>query len=192
MPGFLSKYEGTDRILIDEEYWVDVLKCLTEVQSRDAEKAGMAFAMVQDPDPRKPDKLKTEATIDPEAKGFEQVLASLVAWNLTDGDGNPLPLDYDRDYEQAARAQYGGRGNAWKSKRRLSLERLPKPVFDLLVREVGRANLAPTREETKSFSVGNGSSVLSGQDEAPDLVEVRGREVVLAAPGDPGGPPTTD
>jgi hypothetical protein len=187
MPGFLSKYEGTTRVEIDEDYWVEVKKTLTWAEADDAEKAGLNFSM--QPNMDNPGKTRTDVVIDPDAKLFEQVFASLVAWNLDDENGKLWPLDYDRQLEQASRARSKGQGDGWKSPRRRSLECMPKPVFDILAAVVGKANQAPTREDQQSFRAGNGSSPPGGPDQPPDPGEVLHGAEVVAAAGDPGGPP---
>jgi hypothetical protein len=187
VPGFLSRYEGVNRVYFDEEYWVDLKKTLTEEEIQDAEQAGMRFEVVVDP--RHPDQPRTEVRVDPKARLTEMILASIITWNLTDSDGNLLPVEHDRNLEQARKTSSGGRGDGWKSPRRKTLEKMYHPVMERLAEEVGPANAAPSREESRSFPDGNGSRLHGGQDQAPDAGEVLHGDGVLAEAGDSGGPP---
>ncbi len=194
MPGFAALFEGNDHITLpvpgaDHEYWVEVKKVLTWAEADAAEKAGMAFGVV--PNMQDPQKTRTTVTVNPEAKLFEQVLASLVSWNLDDPDGKIWSLEYDKDLEDAHKLRLGGQGNAWKSARRKNLERMPKPYFDLVAAHVGSANQAPTEEEQKRFRPGNGSGPAGGEDERAGADEVLQGAELVAALGDTGGPPAS-
>lgn len=174
MPGFLSRYQGTSRIIISPpvdddpvEYWTEIKKVLSHGEDEVAEKAGMVWKMV--PDPKNPERQKTDVTINPQARLFEQVMASMVGWNLTDVDGTTLPLDYDPTLEETRRT--AGMAN-WQSPRRKSLIAIPQPVYDLIAGEVGKANNQPTREEARQFRPGGGLGNQNGQDPAPDGTEV--------------------
>ena len=128
--GFTSKYEGTDRIELGDGYWVEVKKCLTWAESNDAEKAGLNFNMSAEANGtgNQQPRTRTNVIIDPEAKAFEQVLASVVDWSLTDRDGTKLALDFDRELEKTAHK--ANRPN-WMSPRRQSLLKLPQHLHML-------------------------------------------------------------
>lgn len=185
--GFASKYEGVDRVDVGDGYWVDIKKALTWAESEAAEKAGFGFAVAPNLDD--PKKTRTNVSIDPEAKMFEMVLASVVDWNLDNDDGSKWPLDYDRALEAAGKAKAAGQGNAWKSPRRRSLERLPKPVADLLQAEVGKRNQAMDEAKAQSFRPGGGLGDPGQQDGQPDDPEVLYGAEVVATAGDNGGSP---
>lgn len=197
--GFATKYEGTERIDLGDGYWVEVKKCLSWAESNEAEHAGLNFDM--QPNMDDPKKTRTNIVIDPEAKSFEQVLASIVAWNLADDgpatpenpegvrDAIPWPIERDRELEMAAKKLAGGRGEKWKSPLRKSLERMPRPAFDLIFAYVGKANEAPDRKEAAQFPSGNGSGHPNGALEPSDDQQVLSGSGLSLEAGDQDRPP---
>lgn len=181
MPGFLSLYDGVDRIQIDDlsEWWVDIKRALSVADSEDAERALLDIQIGEG---------TTKATVDPTAKQFEQVLASIVKWNLTDRAGNVLPVAFDRAREKAAR---DARDPNWMSPLRKSLLQIPQQVYDQLSLQVGKRNGPKSRAEEARFPNGSNGSPALGEDAPPDDRQVLERGAVPSAPGGPGGPAPT-
>lgn len=185
--GFMSRYEGIERLDIGDGYWIAVKKCLSWAEAEDAERAGVTMK-VNPGSGRKPDEPRTSISMDPETKLFEQVLASLVDWNLDDEDGHTWSLDWDREAEKAAKE---ARRPNWKSPRRKNLERLPRPVFEIVSQFVARANRAPSRDEAGSFPEDGLSSDPVEPDDARDDREVLDGAGILAGAGSAGGHPAS-
>jgi hypothetical protein len=200
MPGFLGEYDGTDRIKIDDEemWWVDVKKCLSVAESEEAERALSTIGVKTD----KTGKNVPDIKIDLNRKQFEQVVASIVDWNLSDRNAVKLPTSFDRDLERIQRDQLtnsdgsprmGADGFAmWMSPRRKSLLQIPQRAYDQIQKRVDVLNGPKTPEQEYSFQAGNGSSPQRGQDNSSDDHQVLDRGAVPVPTGDPGGPPPAD
>lgn len=118
MPGFLeaSGYEGTQRIDLGNGYWADVKKCLT---TEEKARVDDLLGGKQQVDVSAQRQL---ATLDYSAMRAEMVVQSLVAWNIDDEKGDTWPL--------LPEAPPPGRPYPANSVRRISVARLPSPVFD--------------------------------------------------------------
>jgi hypothetical protein len=112
MSGFLSEYEGTERIELGRGYWADVKKCLSrgEMAHMEAAMGGRQQVDVT--------KGRQYAQLDTGAGRTELVVRSLVAWNLDDADGTVWSLDPGKPPFSPG------------CERRQSVARLPGPVFD--------------------------------------------------------------
>ena len=188
--GFLSQYEGTTRVDLGGGYWVDVKKVLSYAESEAAEKAGLVFR-TSDPSDSEDGKTHTKVEIEPAAKLFEQVLASVVAWNLDDETGKIWSTDYNRALEEGMAQQYGRLGDRWKMPLRKNLERIPKPVYDIVAQVVGKANRPPTKEDEATFPERSELGAPVGEVGAPDNHQVLSGDGLLAEVGASGGSPTT-
>jgi hypothetical protein len=84
--GFLSAYEGTNKVVIDEErdYWVELAKHVSQGAKEDAERVLSKVVMV-----------KGEALPTPDVARYRQLmlLASIKMWNLDDENGTVWPVD---------------------------------------------------------------------------------------------------
>lgn len=84
--GFLSVYEGSRKIFIDEArgYWVEISDYISQGAKEDAERCLAKVVMVGD-----------KAVPTPDVARFRQqsVLAAIKTWNLDDDNGRVWPLD---------------------------------------------------------------------------------------------------
>jgi hypothetical protein len=82
--GFLSEYEGTERVQINQQYWVDIKKNVATGEREDSERALASVLIVGG-----------KATPNPDVAKYRQllVLASIAAWNLDDDNGQVWPID---------------------------------------------------------------------------------------------------
>jgi hypothetical protein len=145
--GFLDTYEGTERIQLDDTYYVDVKKCLTQGEYKRVEAfygAGKQTVTMNG---------KQFATIDPAAAQEELLVLSITDWNLTDAAGIVLPLAPDKD-------------------RRASIARLPKWAFIEVYQRCDELN--GPRKDAAQFPVPDlggaedGDGGAAGADPVPD------------------------
>jgi hypothetical protein len=84
--GFLSVYEGTNRVVIDEErnYWVELSKHVSQGAKEDAERALSKVVMTGG-----------VAVPTPDIARYRQlmIVASVRSWNLDDDNGAVWPID---------------------------------------------------------------------------------------------------
>lgn len=124
--GFLSKYDGTEQIPIDEEYWVVIKKHLSSGEY-DAAKAALTRVQVDD---------TTESGLrpDPDVPNYQRevVIAAIVSWNLTDENDGALPLDTI-------------------AHKRASVKRLPDLVVTKIYSRINELDKPPTSEEKARF-----------------------------------------
>jgi hypothetical protein len=84
--GFLTAYEGVNRVVVDAErgYWVDLAKHVSQGSKEAAERALSKVVMTGG-----------EAVPTPDVARYRQLmlLASIKAWNLDDDNGTVWPLD---------------------------------------------------------------------------------------------------
>ncbi len=175
MTGFLSPYSGESTVDMGGGYWVRVKKFLSVEESEAAENAftaGTQVVMGADGTPT--------VTFDRTKQLFEQVLVAIAAWNLTDENDQPLPLDHSPELERTS-----GR----PSPRRRSLRLLPQVAFDKISFEVGRNNNNDPESDAR-FRGGSEVVPALGEVEASDDREVHpGTEVVDAVGGGDGSVP---
>lgn len=146
MPGFLqaSGYDGTTRIDLGNGYWADVKNCLPAEEMAYVE--NMMGAGKQRIDVSNGGRQFAE--LDIRSSWNEMVVQSLVAWNIDEEDGRTIwPLD--------AGGRFAGRGgeNPFPPgcPRRLSVARLPDPVFKQIWQECDTLNSPRTGAEAASF-----------------------------------------
>jgi hypothetical protein len=160
--GFLSAYEGIERIDLDGGYWIDIKKCLSAEEMQRAEKVLAARPTVNTG-------TGTGTTqIDP--SGFRNALmtASIVAWNLDDEDGTPWKLE-----------PVGHKTR--------NIGRLPSSVYEKVWKKVDAQNERSTPEGRAQFrdeTVGGAPDGDGGAAEPDDLPAGAG---AVAAPGTPSG-----
>lgn len=84
--GFLTAYEGTYKVVVDEErnYWVELSKHVSQGSKESAERALSKVVMT-----------KGEAIPTPDVARYRQLmlLASIKSWNLDDDNGTVWPID---------------------------------------------------------------------------------------------------
>jgi hypothetical protein len=166
--GFLSAYEGTQRIDLGDGYWVDVKKCISIVEKQRAEQTLVANPTISPTTGHGSAKLDTT--------GFADVLmeASIVAWNLDDDDGTVWPL---------SPAQ----------KKRDSIHRLPAPVYDQIYQVVDELNGPGSQADRQRFPGAGVGGDLDGSAGAPVVGGLFHGEPAVAAPrpaqGGLGAPP---
>jgi hypothetical protein len=173
MPGFLSAYEGTERIELGRGYWVDVKKCLSSAEYTPVE---MALGSKQRPVANGKGQV-TFGEINQHEAQIRMLLASIDDWNINDGDeGTKWPL-------------------APEAAKRASIERLPAGVRMQVYQKCDGLNGPPDEAEQVRFpeqAVGgdpDGVDAARGTAGVPvragDVAEVRGDEPgpgELAAP----------
>lgn len=126
MPGFLSAYDGVERIDLGRGYWVDVKQCLSHAELQQAQaKMGAARQTVEAGG-------RQFATVDMNAFETELIVLSIVDWNLDDENGVKWPLQPDR----ALRA---------------SVARLPGPVATQIYQRCNELNGSGSKREAAQF-----------------------------------------
>jgi len=139
MPGFLEDlgYDGTTRIDLGKGYWFEVKNCLTADEKRHVDdllgakqridvQGGAQFA-----------------EMDFTAMQQEMVVCSLVAWNLTDPDGSVWMLTPERPPN--------GKPYPENAPRRMSVRRLPAPVFARIYEVCDKLNAPRPPDEAARF-----------------------------------------
>lgn len=131
MPGFLSIYAQVERVELPDSvctepgFWIDLKVSLTTKDDADAQRALMRPRM------RSVDGVSsTESDMDYGAFSKIRVLRSIVAWNLTDENERPLPVDES------------------------SIALLPQKVFAFIASRVNELNNPRTPQEESSFRNG--------------------------------------
>jgi hypothetical protein len=169
MPGFLSAYEGTDRVDLGRGYWVDVKKCLSKKEYAAVENAIGGGRQRMEIAGR-----SQFATVDPAASRVEMVVASIVDWNLDDGDEIPWPLTPDKV-------------------KRANIGRLPSPVFDKIWKRCDDLNGQEAEADRVRFPDPGELGDPDGDGGAAGPAGLPDGTGVLAAPGpepgSTGGPP---
>ena len=100
MPGFLSAYEGTERIDLPDGYWVDVKKCLSS-----AEYAPVETALGSRQHVSADSKGGVRFTdIDQREAQIRMLIASIEDWNLDDDHADPEGTKWALSPEKAKRA----------------------------------------------------------------------------------------
>jgi hypothetical protein len=163
MPGFLSAYEGTERIDLGDGYWVDVKKCLSSAEYAPVELALGARQQVNVNGGRQ------FAQIDTRAARIELVVASIVAWNVDDEDGTVWPLTPEKV-------------------KRANVERLPHPVREVIWKRCDDLNGPEKPADRARFPDPDGSGDPDGDGGTAGAGGIPDGEGVLAAVGpDEGG-----
>ncbi len=126
MSGFLSAYDGVERIELGRGYWVDVKKCLSHAELQMAQgKMGAGRQTVEAGG-------RQYATLDMNAFENELIVLSLVDWNLDDDNGVKWPLAPDRA-------------------RRDSVARLPGSVASVIFQRCNELNGPRSKREAATF-----------------------------------------
>jgi hypothetical protein len=95
MGGFLSLYDETDRIDLGGGYYVDIKRYLTDAEHDRAQRLLVDPRMESRVTGKDADDSEVRAvttTINQGDYNHELLVAAIIGWNLTDRDGNPLPL----------------------------------------------------------------------------------------------------
>jgi hypothetical protein len=173
MTDFWSHYDGTERIQLGGGIWIDVKKSLTADEAKAGEDALVSTTFNE----KKPD--KPDIAIDPNAMLFEQVVASIVDWNLPPRDGKAFELDHDPVNERLTNRP---------SPRRQAILRLPSPIYDELAKVVGRLNAGLSSQQEATFQGDGERGTEVELDQAPDDGKVLEGAGVLGSAGDSPGP----
>jgi hypothetical protein len=86
MAGFLSAYDGTERLEFGRGYWADVKRCLSHAEQQRAQAKLGAGRQSVDMSGR------MSAVVDMNAFETEMIVLSVVGWNFDDDDGTIWPL----------------------------------------------------------------------------------------------------
>lgn len=172
MPGFLSAYEGTERIDLGRDFWVDVKKCLSSAEYEPIEQA---LGSRQRPTANGKGQV-TFGEINQRESQIRMLLAAITDWNLNDDgtDATKWPLAPERAKRQ-------------------SIERLPAGVRMQIYKKCDDLNGPPDEDEQARFPVQgelgdpDGDGGTAGADgvrvRAGDVAGVRGE----GEPGEAGG-----
>lgn len=168
MPGFLSAYEGTERIDLGRGYWVEVKKCLSSAEYAPVE---MALGSRQRPTANGSGTV-TFGEINQREAQIRMLLASIEDWNLSDDgtDGPKWPLSPEK-------------------LKRESIERLPAGVRMLIYKKCDDLNGPPDPDEQARFPDPGELGDPDGDGGAPgaDGVRVRAGDVAgVRGEGEPG------
>jgi len=155
--GFLSNWDEAKRIDVSDlagadegTWWVDIKPCLTHEEA-DRILRKMMRSTVKITGGQGTTGVRTQlSTDDLVNQQANIILESVIGWNLTDRDGNVLPIG---DQLEA------------------SLKLLPSPVYDRIAKEVTAAN-SEKSGEVADFPSGGGEFIQDGEDESSDDSEV--------------------
>jgi hypothetical protein len=150
MPGFLSNYEGVERIEFDGGYWIDVKKCLTHAELQWAQAKMGAGRQNVDMSGRQ------FMAIDMNSFQTELIVQSLADWNLDDSDETIWPLDAGKNPVRPGDNPYPP-----GCPRRQSVARLPAPVASKVFEVCDRLNGSRDKREAATFP---DPDLRSGQD----------------------------
>jgi len=160
-----AEHPWVEEVEGDDTWWVRYRRCVTEHQRGWLRKM---FAKTEQP---LPGRYRIVVT-DPVANIREQALMSIIDWNLSDDDG-VLPYGpHDPEAELAGKTPY-------PSPLRVSWERLPPHICDVIQGVIAEAEAEPSPAEDKRFPAGGGGSAPVQPVEAPlDRQGVAGGVVV--------------
>jgi hypothetical protein len=158
MPGFLeaSGYDGTEKIDLAPGYWAELKRCLSEEEAGWAEAAMMGKVRAEMTANRQ------FADLDTRAGRVELVVQSLASWNLADDDGTEWPL------EGVKGARPGQNPYPPGCPRRLSVARIPSPIFDELWAKCDELNQPRKGADAVRFPDGPVGGDPDGRDGAGD------------------------
>lgn len=111
MSGFLSLYDDVDRVDLGGGFWVDIAQHITDAANTLIQRA-LISPRVETVNTEGDVRVQT-TTIDQGAYSLARLVAYIVDWNLTDRNGDPLPLPiYIQPSRDAAGVLAEHRGNA--------------------------------------------------------------------------------
>jgi hypothetical protein len=160
--GFLSAYEGTERIDLDGGYWIDIKNCLSADEMQHAEKILAARPTVNTGGGG------GTTQIDPAGYRNALMTASIVDWNLDEDDGTPWAL-----------APIGAKHR--------NIGRLPSTVYETIWTKVDAANERTTGDKSAQFRDETERSAADGDAGAAVPDDVPAGTGAVAAPGTPPG-----
>lgn len=131
MAGFLSLYSGPERLHVGDTYWIDVKRSLTVEDYETAQRVLLGHMVMEGSGLR----------AEPDSVGYqtELVCLGIVDWNLTDENGELLPLEPD-------------------TAKRASIRRLPQRVFLDVYQRVNDSTTPRTTDDEASFRSGGAGS----------------------------------
>jgi len=147
MSGFLSLFNEPERIIVADGYWIDVKSSLNAADYEAAQRALLGKMSMQGGN--------LSAEPDTVAYQHELVFRAIVDWNLTDEDGQLLPLTP-------------------ATEKHTSIRRLPQSAFVAIYEKINDAATPRKREEEIRFPVGsesgdNGAAGLDGVSESSEV-----------------------
>lgn len=151
--GFLSAYEGVDRLAIphpEKDYWVDVKRHVTHGATEKSAAALQGVVLVEGKAKPTPDVFKSQS---------ELVLASVENWNLDDDNGQVWPINMQ------------------------SIRRLPEAVFDQIHDAVKESNKPQTAAERRKFPDVDADGDQVRERGTAQPVDVLGGAGAMEAPG---------
>ena len=168
MAGFLSLYSGTETIKIRDEYWVKVRECVDQIDLEASQQALLGDRLHSEQIGQAD--ITTKIDINPSAHQYEIVARAVADWNLTDDDGAKLPLEpvsskMGKDARKAA-----------VEVTRLSLERLPAPVFVQIYTRVNELNSPEDASKEAQKQLRLMGEIRQGKARTPSLVQFARRE----------------
>lgn len=145
MAGFLSLFEGVERVTVAPGFWIDVKKSLSADDYAAAQRA-LLGTMKMD---------SGGMHSEPDSVGYQQelVFLAIADWNLTDASETQLPL-------------------VPESLKRESIKRLPQSVFLDIYQRVTAASTPRSPEDEMSFRNGSEGSTDGRESGAPITAEV--------------------
>lgn len=164
MPDYMTRYEDTERIEIPGGFWVDVKKCVTGTQMRKIRAKQITRGVEKYKDDTNEERVRSViVNINADVYAYELAIASIVDWN----------------FETA--------GVKWKltpdSAKRANYDNLSEADQDLVEAKCVELNEVPSKKEAARFPVEGEGGLPGGQDQAPDIDEVRPGAEVVDAPG---------
>jgi hypothetical protein len=160
---------GTTRIDLGRGYWVDVRNCLSREQSEVAEKLLMSATIYRDAE-------GGARSNDTSAYRTYRVAASIVAWNLDDGEGDQAVI---WPYNNHAAILAGVR-------------RLPDPAFIKIWQHIDKLNTPRSQEEQARFPDASDAGDQERDPGAGDAHQAGVGALALAGTrGEPAGLPTS-
>jgi hypothetical protein len=147
MSGFLSLFNAPERIIVAKDYWIDIKTSLTAEDYEAAQRALLGKVSMSNGG--------MSAEPDTIAYQHELVFRSIVDWNLTDENGEPLPLTPAND-------------------KHASIRRIPQSVFIDLYTRINEASTPRDKEDDIRFRSGsetsdNGRESVDGVSVAPEV-----------------------
>jgi hypothetical protein len=171
MANYMTRYDQTKKVELNDGFWVEVKVCLTGTEKRRLEAMRITYGVEKVPGRMgAPERTQAVITkIDPDKYLYELAIASIVDWNLPGGDdqapGDKWPLSPDK----ALRSHY---------------DLLDTADQDAIEAACNEDNAEPTKEDDARF-LGEGERGLpAGEDEGAGDSQVLAGAGLLEEAGD--------
>lgn len=130
MGGFLSLYNQTDRVDMGGGYYVDIKRFLSDAEHDRAQRALVSPRIETTVSGDGDSAPKSVATVvDQQAYNHEVMVMAIVGWNLTDEQGEPLPLPPYMDPPKSG-------NDVANTVRRASIRRLPAFATQRILKQI--------------------------------------------------------